>query len=177
MTQRIECRKCGAELDPKQKVCPRCGERTAAGGKFHVEDEVHWRPSPTAIKVAVGVFLVVLIAIILRGTIHVAPPEAVAKEWFEAMTTRSIGAARECVTPAFESSLSTRQMSLISLSDEYFAEVDQYQARYSIAKPVYRNPSHAEVSVHLTYPGTAPSSEVKIQMVKVGRRWKVDGVM
>lgn len=177
MTDKVQCRKCGEDLDPKQKVCPKCGERTAAGFKFDVEEEKHWRPSPTLVKIVVTAAVVLVTSSVLYNMLHVVPPENVANEWFSAMSSRSIGTSRELTTRGFEARLESKMSNLVALSDEYNLETYTNRATFRVGKPVYQDPSHAQVTVFLTYPGNTPGPEVKVQLVKRGRKWMVDGAI
>lgn len=171
------CRKCGMEMPVKQKVCPRCGEITPAGGKFDVEEDVKWRPSAKIMWIAGSAVFVLILALVLYNVLHVVPPDQVAKEWFEAMASRSIRKAETFVTPRFHDTLAAKAQSLQTLSEEYNIETHSNLATYRIGKPVSRDATHAEVTVYLTYPGNTPGPEIKAQMVKIGRQWKVDQVL
>jgi hypothetical protein len=177
MTARYQCRKCQAELDPKQKVCPRCGERTPAGGKFDVEEEQHWRPSPKAIKITAAVVVAIVLALVLYHSLHVVPPDIVAKQWFEAMVSRSLGTGGKLITPAFKDKLAAKMSNLTALADEMYTYVYTNSGTYRVGQPVYHGQSRAEVTVFLTYPDNTPGPQIRIQMVKVGRRWMVDDVI
>jgi len=175
----LKCRKCGAELHPEQRVCIECGERTAAGGKFYVEEEQHWWPSRKMIQIAVGAVGAVLLILILYSVLHVVPPDAVARNWFDAMVQRRVVDARAYVTPKFEQDLSTRMMDLAVLADEYLTEVVNNKATYDVGKPVYDrpdNPASAQVTIRIRYVGGGPGRDVVVQMAKVGRAWRINGV-
>ena len=177
MTATYKCRKCSMEMPARQKVCPRCGEITPAGGKFDVEEVERWRPSAKQMKIGGAAAAVVVLVWVLYAALHVVPPEVVADKWFGAMSSRSVLIAREHVTSGFEDALAVRMMSLQALSDEYNVETNTNRATYRVGKPFFRDSRHAEVSVSLTYPDKSPGPEYKIQMVKIGRKWMVDQVL
>ena len=176
----MNCRKCGAELHPEQKVCIQCGERTAAGGKFDVEEEQHWRPSPKQIRIVAGVAAVLLIVLLLYKVLHVTPPEVVAKEWFDAMLSRQFNVASRYVTPGYEQDLATRMMDPRSLADTYVEEVTTNRATYEISPPVFDSPSRprrAAITITTKATGGQIVRQIQVQMAKVGRAWRVDQVM
>jgi hypothetical protein len=178
MTEKTyQCRKCGADLNPKQKVCPQCGEITPAGGKFDVPEEVAWRPSPLAIKLATAVVVLLIAIPVLYSLFHVTPPEVVAKQWFAAMSGRSLGVAGKMVTPRLQQSLASEMSSLQALSDEWNTETYTNRATYTVSKPTYTDRTHADVRISLIYPDKQPGPEVNLRMVRQGKRWLVDQVM
>ena len=176
----MNCRKCGAELHPEQKVCIQCGERTAAGGKFDVEEEQHWRPSPTQVRIAGGAVALLLLVLILYNALHVVPPEVVAKDWFDAMLARSFARARTYVTPRFDEDLTARMMDMRALSDMWIEEVTSNRATYHVGPPVFDRPDdprRAQITIRLQSPAGEVVREIRVEMVKVGRAWKVDQAM
>ena len=176
----MNCRKCGAELHPDQKVCIQCGERTAAGGKFDVEEEQRWRPSQKQIYVCAGVVAFLLLVLMLYKALHVVPPEVVAKDWFDAMLQRRFTAARSYVTPEFEQDLSARMMDMRALADTWIEEVSNNRATYQVGPPALdrpTNPRRADLTITMKYPGGQLAREIKVEMAKVGRAWKVDQAM
>ena len=172
----MQCRKCGAELHHEERVCARCGTRTPKGGGFYVEEEQKWRPSPLAIKIAAGVVALLLIVLIGHKLLHVTPPELVAEEWFSSLAGRRIGSAEALTSKACMADLTTRMQDLRSLSDDYYTEVVNNQAKYKLSAPAYRDPDHVDISITLSYPGGDPKKVVSIAMVKYGRQWLVRSV-
>lgn len=173
----VNCRKCGAELHPDQKVCIECGTRTAAGGGFDYGEETRWRPSPKMIKMALGAVALLLLVCIVYKLVHVAPPETVAREWFSAMIQRQTRTAQDYLTPKVEQDLQNRMMDLGSLSDDLRLEVSQ--GSYRISSPIYSGAgaeSTAEVTISITPNSGAGGKDVRIRMVKVGRVWKINEI-
>lgn len=173
----LKCRKCDAELHPQQKVCPECGTPTPAGGGFYVEEERKWRPTPRMIRIAAGAAALLLIVVIGYRVLHVVPADIVAKEWFGAMVGRQIAKARGYVTPRLEQELSGRMMDLRALADEYYTEVVNNQATYAVGTPQSTGPKTASILIDVSYPGGEGGREVRLEMVKQGRRWMVDRIL
>lgn len=172
----MQCRKCGAELHEEERVCARCGTPTPRGGGFYVEEEQKWRPSPLQIKIAAGAVALLLIIVIGYKLLHVTPPEIIAQEWFSSLAGRRVGSAETLTSKECMQSLMARMQDLRSLSDDYYTEVNENRATYSLSAPAYRDPTHADVTVTFKYPGGEPTKTVNIQMVKQGRRWLVCSV-
>ena len=174
----MNCRKCGAELHPDQKVCIKCGTPTPAGGGFYVEETERWRPSKNIIigvGVAVGVLIIVLVILALRT----APPEVVAREWFDALSNRQIRKARQYITAEMEQSVEDTTGGLWALSDEYHVAVAQDEASVTVGEPrfdVEDNPTAANVIITLKYPD-GRLNRVQVQMTKVGRTWRVNQIV
>ena len=175
----MNCPKCGAELHPDQKVCIQCGTRTAAGGQFVVPEERQpWRPTKNVIigaAVAVCLLVIILVALSLRVT----PPDVVADEWFGAMAQRSLGKAREGLTPELQQRFGGGADELMALSDEYYTAVAQEDATYTVGKPRYDNPKKPEkatVVIDLKHPGGA-TGQVELEFTKVGRKWLISQIV
>ena len=173
----VQCRKCGADLDPKQKVCPRCGERTAAGGKFDVDEEPKWQPSRKLVLTISGLVILVILVLVLCSALRVVPPEKVAEEWFICLASRSLAKASSYTTPALKERLRTRMFDLQTLSDEYYTEIVTNEATYKVHAARYVTSTKAQISIILTYPGGAPGPEIKLELIKRGRKWLVDNVL
>jgi hypothetical protein len=172
----VQCRKCGADLHHEERICARCGTPTPRGGGFYVEEEPKWRPSPQAIKIVAGAVALLLVVVISYKLLHVTPPEVVAEKWFSSLVSRRIGNAEAVTSKACMDSLMTRMQGLRSLSDDYYTEVVNNQAKYKLSAPAYRDRNHADVRVTLSYPSGDPMKIVSLGMVKQGRRWLVDSV-
>lgn len=173
----MNCRKCGAQLHPEQKVCIQCGAPTPAGGGFDVEEEQPWRPSRNMIYAAAGVLAVIIIVLVARS-FRTVPAEVVAKEWFDAMAQRQIGKAERMVTRKFLDELASQNMNLLAIADEIYTRVNQDMATPSFGKPVYDvedAPTTAEVTITLK-PPQGPPSDTHLMLVKVGRQWRVDSI-
>lgn len=174
----MKCRKCGAELHPEQKVCIQCGTPTPAGGGFHVEEEQPWRPTRNMIVVAAGVLAILVIIMVARG-LRVSPPTTVAKDWFSAMAQRKISEAGRYVTDELQQNLQSRNSSLLAVADDYNNKVAHEGATYTVLEPVYDvqdDPTKANVAISLKYPDKS-TSEVEVEMVKDGRRWKINRIL
>lgn len=173
----MRCRKCGAELHPEQKVCIQCGEVTPAGGKFDVEEERVWRPSPLQIKIAGGIVGLLILIYILYRLLHVVPPEVVAREWFEDMISRSYAAADNFITPSFEQHLSSRMMDLRALSEIWIEDIIGNKASYEFSAPALDNPANprkARITITIKSPDGQILRQVLVDMRRVGRRWMID---
>ncbi|MGB9619471.1 MAG: zinc ribbon domain-containing protein [Armatimonadota bacterium] len=172
----MNCRKCGAELHPDQKVCIQCGERTAAGGKFDVEEERHWRPSPRLMQaVGAAVALLILILILYRA-LHVVPPEVVAEDWFNAMLSRNFSRARTMITPAFDQDLSARMMDMRALAEMWIEDINSYNATPRVSAPDYDKPTdprRAIITITLQSNSGETARQIRLTLVRVGRVWKI----
>ena len=176
----MNCRKCGAELHPDQKVCIHCGERTAAGGKFDVDEEQHWRPTPKQMYIAGGIVALLLVIFLAHKVLYVTPPEQVAGKWFDAMVHRELSIARNYVTPRVEQELSTRMMDLRALADDYCSDITSNNGTYTVSPPAFDSPTtpkRADITITVNYAGGNGGREVRVQMAKVGRAWRIDRVM
>lgn len=173
----MECRKCGHELHPEQKVCINCGAPTPAGGGFYVEEDKKWQPTKNMMIGAGAVVLVLLIALI-ASAFRTMPPDVVAKEWFTAMTERRVGAAQKLVTPKLQDDLNKRNEDLRSVSDDYYTAIESDAAKFAIGQPRFdtpSNPTTAVVTIAFNYPDGHSRME-QIKIVKVGRAWRIDEI-
>ena len=174
----MNCVKCGAELRDEQKVCIKCGTRTAAGGHFHVEEKEAWKPSRNVIYVAAGVAFVLIVALILQG-LRVVPPEIVTKEWFEAMIQREYSKAEKYHAPEFTQQMQAGVNDTTVLSERMFDEVANNRARYTIGAPkfdVEYDPTTAQVPVTLSYPDHH-TSPILVDLAKSRRHWLITNVV
>lgn len=169
----MNCQKCGAELRKEQKVCIVCGTPTPAGGNFYVEEDKKWTPSLLQKCIGGGVVLVLLI-LIIANMLKVVPPEKVAQKWVDALVSRQVKTARNLSTPTMEQNLQTG-FDLVALSDDYNSRVVADEAEYKVAKPVYSDPSNANVKILFATPDGSVFT-VNLDMIKQGRRWMVDRV-
>ncbi len=175
----LKCKKCGAELADGQRACLECGETTVAGGKFDYGEEKRFELTRNHVYAAAGIVLLVIIILIARG-LRTVPPEQVADEWFDAMLQRQIARAQDYSTPNLEQELRQRSMDLRAVAEEYCVEVADNQATYQVTQPVFDNPTtpkSAQVTIRLTYKGGSPGSEVQLQMIRVGRQWRVNRIV
>ncbi|MCX8052417.1 MAG: hypothetical protein N3B12_01300 [Armatimonadetes bacterium] len=173
----MNCRRCGAELHPEQKVCIQCGERTAAGGKFDVEEETHWRPSARQIQIVGAIVAVVILALILYKALHVVPPETVARNWFDAMLSRNFSKARTCITPKFDQDLTSKMMDMRALADMWLDDTNSYSASPRFGPPSYdrpNDPRRARIKIELRSPTGEIIREITLEMSRIGRAWKID---
>lgn len=173
----MNCQKCGAELHPEQKVCLECGARTAAGGAFYVDEKQPWRPSRNMIICAAAVvFLLIVVGIV--SSLRTVPPEVVARQWFDALVQRQVRKAADMTTPQMQQTLAARNEDMRAISDEYHSAIVNDAAQWSIREPLLEpknNPTRASVTIVLKYPD-GHVAEVIVQVVKVGRCWRIDGV-
>lgn len=173
----MKCRKCGAELHPEQKVCIQCGEVTPAGGKFDVEEERVWRPSARQLQIAGVLFALLILGFVLYKVFHVVPPEVVAKKWFETMLSRAYATADDYVTSTFEQDLSSRMMDMRALAETWIEDITANNASYSFSAPAFdniSNPHKARITITIQSPDGQIVRQILLDMVKNGRRWKVD---
>jgi len=166
--------KCGAELRSEQKVCIVCGTRTAAGGHFHIEEKQAWKPTAVHIYAAAGV-AVVLVILLITHMFRTLPPDAVAKEWFDAMSQRSYGRAEKLNSPEFTSKMQTGISDTAAIGDYIFDEVVNNQAVYTVGTPTFPATGRANVLVTLKYPD-GHVNEVPVDLVKSGRKWLIANV-
>lgn len=168
----VRCHKCGAELHPDQKVCIACGERTAAGGNFYVEEKEKWCPSRNQIVVA-GAAALIIIMLLIAYAMRPLPPDVIATKWFTAMAQRQLGTAEGYVTEQFKENATPGQNDLRALSDNYFDIIDSNQASWTLSKPVYINPTTADIDVTMKAQGDEVGKG-QIELVKIGRRWMIN---
>ncbi len=143
---------------------------------FYVEEHKPWRPSRNMIIVA-AVLLVFWIGSMVASSMRTVPADEVVREWFQAMIGRQAVTAEDYVTPRMLQSLAERQNNLQMLSDDYYDRVVNGNARYRISKPSYSPPTDPKyATVAIAGDGNNGPLQVQVQMVKVGRQWKIDGV-
>ena len=167
----MNCVKCGAELRSEQKVCIRCGTRTAAGGNFNVETKEAWRPTRKMICAAAGIALLLIILLVARS-FRTIPPEDVTKEWFDLMTQRACSKAEKYHSPEFTSMMQIGVNDTLSLAHSLYDEVVNNQAQYTIGAPSFTSPNRASVIVTLKYPDKR-TNPIQIDLTKSGRRWLI----
>ena len=175
----LKCKKCGAELADGQRACIECGETTVAGGKFDYGETRQIKLTRKHKYAIAGAILLVIIVLIARG-LRTVPPDKVAGEWFEAMVQRQVGRAQEYVTPKLEQDLQSRMMDLRAMSDEFYTEINDYRATYEVSPPAINDnakPPTADVTIAIKYPGEGDPKNVRLQMVKVGRQWRVNKII
>ncbi|MCE5199353.1 MAG: zinc ribbon domain-containing protein [Armatimonadota bacterium] len=175
----MNCRHCGAELHEDQKVCIVCGKRTERGDGFDYDIKGPWRPT---MKMVVGasVFFIILILVLMLNSLRTVPPEIVAKQWFDAMSDRKLGTAERLATPHLEETLQAKVMDLRALSDEYYSDFVDSKATPQVSVPTFDNPQQptaANINIRMTFPNGDPARDVVIELVKVGRQWRVNSVM
>lgn len=168
----MRCVKCGIELHEKQKVCIKCGAATPAGGAFYVEEEEVKSKKPIIIGAAVVILL--LAAVIIWRSTLVPPPDAVAGEWFSALSGRNVSKARELVTDKFQQELASKTSDMNALSDEYVMMLMDYGKKYTVSKPRFVDRKHAEAEITV---GGKDGRQMTVQMVKLKNRWFVDRVL
>lgn len=176
--KKLECRKCGMELHPDQKVCIRCGERTPRGGGFDYGDNKEpWRPSPKVLYTAGGVALLLLI-VILVNALQVTPPEQVAQEWFDAVANRKVRVAENYVTDACNEELAGRFLDLRAVSDSLYEYIGDNSATWQVGKPKLNSAKKpTKATVIITMKSANGDMPIELQMVKVGRKWMVDKII
>ncbi|MCE5322498.1 zinc ribbon domain-containing protein [bacterium] len=172
----MKCKKCGAELHEDQKVCIACGTRTIRGDNYEYDSQVAWRPSRNMWIAAAGVVVLVVIAIILNS-MRTVPPKDVANEWFSAMTQRKVRDARELSTPRLEEDLQSRGMDLIAISEEYYGDITSSGGSFEISNPKPAGKNALSFDVSINYNDGEPTRGYCLEMVKVGRQWRVDKIM
>jgi len=175
----LKCRKCGAELAEGQRACLECGEATAAGGKFDYGEQKRFELTRNHILIVAGLVLLVIIVLVARG-LRTIPPEQVAGEWFDAMLDRQMAVAHDYSTPTLEKELQSRMMDLRAVAEEYRIEVKDNRASFQVSEPVFDDPAkprRAELTIRVTYPSGTVGREVQLQMVKVGRQWRVNRIL
>lgn len=176
--KKLECRKCGMELHPDQKVCIRCGQPTPKGGGFdYGEEKEAWRPSPAVLYTAGGVTLLLLVLILVH-VLRVDPPEKVAKVWFDALAQRKVGIAQKYITQECDQDLQSRFADLRAVSDSYYSYISDNAATYRIGKAKLNSEKKpTKASVTITMKSSSGDMPVEIEMVKVGRRWMVNKII
>jgi len=173
----VNCVKCGAELHPDQKVCIKCGTRTAAGGHFYIEKKEAWKPTRNMKYAAAGAVVLLIVALIVNS-LKVIPPDEVTKEWFDAMVGREYNKAARHHSPEFTSKMQSGISDTRAISDYLYDDVVNNQAQYTIGAPTYdipAAPTRANVMVTLTL-ADGRQNEIQVDLIKSGRRWLIDNV-
>ena len=165
----LTCKKCLSELHEDQKVCIVCGTRTIRGDGYDWEHlGWQWRKPAKYIAGAIALFyLIVLIVNVVR----VDPPEVVTKKWFDCLLERKLSKARYLSTPAFERSLADNNDDMRAVSDEYILLLNGDAARYKVSKPQLTG---GKAVVRITIGAGLDQRKIDVELVKVGRRWKVN---
>lgn len=175
--KKFECRKCGMELHPDQKVCIRCGQPTPKGGGFdYGEEKEPWRPSPKFLGITGGV-VALLLVLILVNVLRVDPPEKVAQEWMDALVQRKVGVAQKFITQDCQVDLETRFSDMRAVSDSYYTFVNENAGTFKVGKPKLnsqKKPTKADITINLK--GSGNELPVQVEMVKVGRRWMINRI-
>ncbi|MHB9036139.1 MAG: hypothetical protein ACYC64_05695 [Armatimonadota bacterium] len=174
----MKCKKCGAELHEDQKVCLACGIRTERGDNYSFGEKEPWRPTRN-MYIGAAAALVLIIVVMILNSMRTVPPEVVAEEWFGAMSQRKVKVARSLSTPQLEEALISRGMDLMALSEEYYSEIADYNASFQVSKPqpAETTPNALAVNISITCNSGEPTRGHCVEMVKVGRQWRVDKVM
>lgn len=173
----MRCQKCGAELHEDQKVCIACGTRTIRGDNYSFGDKEPWRPTRNHIIGAASVVVLLIVLLILNG-MRADPPKVVAEEWFSAMTQRKVKDARELSTSNLEADLQSRGMDLMAISEEYYSDITSNGGSIKVSEPKPADsPSTLNVDVSVSYNNGEPVRQYNLEMVKIGRNWRVDKIM
>jgi hypothetical protein len=170
------CKKCGTQLHEDQKVCIACGIRTERGDNFSFGEKEPWRPTRN-VYIGAATVLVLMIAVMVLNSMRTVPPEIVAEQWFGAMTQRKLKVARELSTPELEAGLNSRGMDLMALSDEYYSEISDNDASFQVSKPKRAGQNSLAVNISVIYGGGGAGRGCYVEMVKIGRQWRIDKVM
>jgi len=120
----------------------------------------------------------VLIVVLVICSLRTAPPDVVAREWFDALIQRQVRKAAKMTTPRLRQFLAARNEDIRTISDEYYSAVVNDEASWSVEEPQVEpsaNPTRARVTISLKYPD-GRITEVEVRVVKVGRAWRVDGI-
>jgi hypothetical protein len=121
--------------------------------------------------------IVIIVLIMTLNSMKTVPPMDVAQEWFSAMTQRKVKDARELSTPNLEEDLQSRGMDLMAISDEYYGDITSNGGSFSVSKPKSAGKNTLSLNISVTYNDGEPTRDYCIEMVKVGRQWRVDKVM
>ena len=170
----MKCAKCGAELREEQKVCIQCGARTAAGGHFEVEQKQAWKPSAN-VKYAAPAAVLVLAIVVAAMCLRTAPPETVAKQWFDAMVSRNYVKAERFHSQRFIQHMEQTMSDTRAVSDMIIDRIGGPQTPYTFSPPTTIAPNQASVAVNYTAPD-GQSGTITINLAMSGRRWLVTGV-
>lgn len=170
----MKCAKCGAELREEQKVCIQCGARTAAGGHFEVEQKQAWKPSAN-VKYAVLAAAVVLLVAVAAMCLRIAPPETVAKQWFDSMVSRNYAKAERFHSQRFVQQMEQTMSDTRAVSDMIIDRLGDVQTPYTFGPPTTIAPNQASVPVNYTAPD-GQSGTITINLAKFGRRWLITSV-
>ena len=148
--------------------------RTAAGGHFHIEEEEAWKPSQNVKYAAVGAALVLIIAI-LAMCLRVAPPETVAKRWFDSMISRNYAKAEQFHSRQFTEYMQQSMRDTRAVSDELIDRLGSFQTPYTAGAPTIVAPGQATVAVTFTSPDGQPST-ITVSLAQTGRKWLITSV-
>jgi len=169
----LNCRKCGAELHPDQKVCIQCGTRTVAGGGFYVEEKEPWKPTRNMKYAAAGVVLLLIILLVARS-LRTVPPDVVAKQWFDAMLSRQCATAAKYQSESFLSSMPAGMNDTLAISDDLVENIGTTNAQYTFGSPTLDTTNTAKVPITVKYTD-GRTSQLEVDLTKSGRQWQISG--
>ncbi len=173
----MKCQKCGTELHEDQKVCIACGTRTIRGDNYSFGDKEPWRPTKNHIIGAASV-LVLLIVLLIINAMRADPPKVVAEEWFNAMTQRKVKDARKLSTPDLEENLQSHGMDLMAISEEYYSDITSNGGSVKVSEPKPAgSKSTLSVDVSVSYNNGEPARQYNLEMVKVGKNWRMNKIL
>lgn len=135
------------------------------------------KPLPMKLIYAGGGALLFIILLVIVLSLRTMPPDKVALEWLETCASSSGRRAMRYTTEQFENSSGLGRSMSVEKAEEYAAERSDVGLTFSASAPKYnkrKRPTKAVVPVTFHYGGMGQVKE--IDLTKVGREWKVDGV-
>ncbi len=115
----------------------------------------------------------IVLIFVLINVFRTVPPDEVAKEWFCAMAERRLGSAQEYVSPNMTAELLSKNSDLRDLSDNYFNEIHNNGAKYEV-KPARLSPDGKKANVTVIMSGRDCYRQIRIELIKSGRRWLIN---
>ncbi len=173
----MKCPKCELELVDIQKVCPRCGAYTPASGFYYTERKSF--VITKQMKIAAGIAVGVLIALIIHLAFRITPPDRVALDFYEALSERRLNDARQQVTTKFMDMLADQMSDFREKSEPYYLDASSLQLEPILSKSIIDDTKVVEtanVTITLLAPGQQSGRQVVVFLVKQGRKWLVDDI-
>ena len=173
----MRCPKCDAELVSEQKVCVMCGAYTPASGYFYQDRKTfHFTKNK---RVAVYVTASIFLLLILYWIFRIVPPQTIAQDWINALCSRKIQYASSFVTEDFQNSLAERFSDMRELSDNLYLDSSNSNANIVIGEPEIRETATVDkaiVQVAFVDGRGQCVKQMQVELVKVGRKWKVNDI-
>lgn len=170
------CPKCNAELTSDQKVCVLCGALTPASGYYYDD-----RPKFHFTK-HLRIFLYIIGCIFFLFTLYfflrVIPPQQVAIDWLNAMCNRRINYGASMITENFRSALSEQFSDMREVSDILYTDSSSAQSTLIVGDPDYQETAKQTIAIvpaALVDINGQIIRNMRVELVKEGRHWRING--